>query len=71
MHDPAIFEDTDFMEVFRVLDLEIRVTKIEPDATRPDRPNIHVVGSFGGQQTMVGIVSATAEGHIRWKFVSV
>ena len=70
MHDTTIFEDPDFMEVFRVLDVEIRVTKIEPDQDQPERPRIHFVGTFGGQQTMAGIVMATAEGHVRWKFVS-
>jgi hypothetical protein len=64
-----MFENPDFSEVFRSLDIEIRVLETNHDENHPSRPRIHFAGTMGDQSTMNGWVQMTPDDQIRWHFV--
>ena len=66
----ALLESGDFVEVFRTINIEIRVISAERDPAHPERPKINWFGSVGPFATMVGSVHVTPDDHIRWHFVS-
>ena len=66
----SILESEDFVEVFRTINIEIRVISTECDPAHPDRPKINWFGSVGPFATMVGSTHVTPDNHIRWHFVS-
>ncbi|KAH9841702.1 uncharacterized protein C8Q71DRAFT_738338 [Rhodofomes roseus] len=65
-----VLEDEDFVEVFRSINVEMRVISIEADPAHPGRPKINWFGSIGPFATMVGSVYLTPDDQIRWHFVS-
>ncbi|KAG8901907.1 hypothetical protein FRB99_005010 [Tulasnella sp. 403] len=81
----SVFEEDGFQEEVRVMDVELRITSIEPrdapasrtyseTAKRLNRPRIHFVGrSQGGrphESKVVGFVECLESGDIRWHMVS-
>ncbi|KAH9936501.1 uncharacterized protein B0H18DRAFT_974101 [Fomitopsis serialis] len=66
----SVLEREDFVEVFRTINIEIRVISTETDPAHPSRPKINWVGSIGPFATMVGSVHVTPDNHIRWHFKS-
>ena len=65
----GVLESDDFVEVFRTINIEIRVISTEHDQAHPERPKINWFGSVGPLTTMVGSVHVTPDNHIRWHFV--
>ncbi|KAI0372338.1 hypothetical protein BV20DRAFT_964483 [Pilatotrama ljubarskyi] len=65
-----IFEDPDFVEVFRSLYVELRVLGVEEDPEHPGRPRINFGGSVEGHAIFVGYVKVTPDDQIRWHFTS-
>ena len=67
-----MFEDPDFREVFRSLDVELCLTKTEPDPAHPATPILHFFGEMQGpsSSTMTGRVRMTVDNQIQWHFVS-
>ncbi|CCL99733.1 uncharacterized protein FIBRA_01755 [Fibroporia radiculosa] len=66
----AIFDDPDFVEIFRCMDVELRVISTEADPNHPTRPKINFVGTANTNATMVGYVKITPDNQIRWHFKS-
>ena len=78
--DPFIRDD--FTEALRAIRVEFRVITLAPTSPEdpyPKRPPIHFHGrlvfslgedEFLGEPMIVGTVSMTADGEIRWQFVS-
>ena len=66
-----VFEDENFLEIFRTIRAELKVEKTEPDPQQPEYPTIHFVGGMKDAPGMVmsGKVWMTYEGP-RWRFVS-
>ncbi|KZT09196.1 uncharacterized protein LAESUDRAFT_722920 [Laetiporus sulphureus 93-53] len=67
---PAIFEAPDFQEIFRTIDVDMRVISFETDALHWKRPKINFAGAIEGGATMIGWVRVTPDDQIRWHFVS-
>ncbi|KAF8588431.1 hypothetical protein K439DRAFT_1537923 [Ramaria rubella] len=71
----SIFEDDDFQEAIRLIELNLRITGISPCASHPLRPTITFEGASKGAQgneaRVEGTVRMTPDGQVRWKFVSV
>ncbi|EIW59282.1 uncharacterized protein TRAVEDRAFT_121446 [Trametes versicolor FP-101664 SS1] len=65
-----IFEDPDFVEVFRSIYVELRILGTEPDPDHPGRPRINFGGSLDGHAIFVGSVKVTPDDQIRWRFTS-
>ncbi len=66
----SIFDDPDYEEVFRYLDVQFKVTGSTPNPLFPTRPTISFVGDVRGIYMMEGTISMTAEKEVRWRFVS-
>lgn len=82
--DPSFFDDDDFNEATRLIELELRI--MNPDETRihlrppPDvpadenYPRLYIIGfsrgNFGQQALVKGHVDKHADGTIQWTFVS-
>ena len=64
-----IFDDPDFVEMFRSIVVELRVLGTEEDPAHPDRPRINFGGSLDGNAIIVGFVHVTPDDQIRWHFV--
>ncbi|KAI0754793.1 hypothetical protein C8Q80DRAFT_1141147 [Daedaleopsis nitida] len=65
-----LFDDPDFIEVFRSIYVDLRVLGTEEDPDHLGRPRIDFGGSIDGNATIVGFVKVTPDGHIRWHFTS-
>ncbi|KAI0769093.1 hypothetical protein BD413DRAFT_559642 [Trametes elegans] len=65
-----IFDDPDFVEVFRSINVELRVIGTEDDPDHPGRPRIRYGGSLDGDAIFVGYVMVTPDDQIRWHFTS-
>lgn len=65
-----IFDDPDFVEVFRSIYVEISVLGIEEDRDHPGRPRINFGGSIDGNAVIVGYVKVTPDDQVRWHFTS-
>ncbi|KAI0667709.1 hypothetical protein C8Q78DRAFT_1052179 [Trametes maxima] len=65
-----IFDDPDFVEVFRSIFLELRIIGTEDDPDHPGRPRINFGGSLDGHAIFVGWVKLTPDNQIRWHFTS-
>ncbi|KAF8651974.1 hypothetical protein AX16_004617 [Volvariella volvacea WC 439] len=70
--DKSLFERPDFVEVFRSLVVQVRVTRTLDDHDHPNRPAIYFVGvmSEPSTSTMSGKVQMTKDGQVQWHFVS-
>ncbi|RPD77628.1 hypothetical protein L226DRAFT_458664 [Lentinus tigrinus ALCF2SS1-7] len=69
----AIFDDPEFVEVFRSISVDLRVLSTEEDSDHPGRPRINFGGSIDGTAntaTIVGYVKVTPDDEIRWHFTS-
>jgi len=67
---PSIFEDPDFVEIFRSIEVKLRVLSTEYDPAHPKRPKINFAGSIENHATMVGWIKLTPDDEIRWHFKS-
>ncbi|KAI0335715.1 hypothetical protein GY45DRAFT_1316414 [Cubamyces sp. BRFM 1775] len=65
-----IFDDPDFVEVFRSIYVDLRVLGTEEDPGHPGRPRINFGGSLDGHAVFVGYVKVTPDDQIRWHFTS-
>ena len=65
-----MFEDPQFIEVFRSFALEFEVTGTTPNPKLPSRPMIHFRGHVERVHRMEGTVSVADDGTVRWNFVS-
>ncbi|TFK68962.1 hypothetical protein BDN72DRAFT_797050 [Pluteus cervinus] len=70
--DTSTFERPDFVEVFRTLEIHIRVTRTLYDQRHPNRPTIYFVGAMGDPSTSTinGRVQMTPDNQVQWHFVS-
>ncbi|KAF8074001.1 hypothetical protein FPV67DRAFT_1577079 [Lyophyllum atratum] len=69
--DSSIFAEPDFGEVFRSLDVNLRVLKTTPDPSHPNRPVIHFTGEMPESNSrMTGEVKMTPDDQVLWNFVS-
>lgn len=66
----SVFDDPNFVEVFRSIDVKLRVLSTEADPDHPTRPRIKFGGSIDQEATMVGWVRVTPDNQIRWHFKS-
>ncbi|PCH39840.1 hypothetical protein WOLCODRAFT_66963 [Wolfiporia cocos MD-104 SS10] len=66
----GIFDDPDFVEIFRTINIDIRVISTKADSSHPTRPVIHFSGTAHGNTMMVGEVKLTPDNQIRWHFKS-
>ncbi|KAF8963017.1 hypothetical protein BDZ97DRAFT_1822636 [Flammula alnicola] len=71
-NDTSLFEDPDFREVFRSLDVNLVVTRTEHDPNHPTRPIIYFFGEMHdpSTSTMTGRVKMTTDDQVQWHFVS-
>ncbi len=69
--DVSLFEDPGFTDVFRSVEVTIRVLEVSPDPKHPKHPRIYFGGSMGqhSTSTMSGYVHMTDENQVRWRFV--
>ena len=65
-----IFDDPDFVEVFRSIYVELRVLGTDEDPDHPGQPRINFGGSINGTAIIVGHVRVTPDDQIRWHFTS-
>ena len=68
--NPAMFDEPDFVEVYRCFFVELRVLGFEEDPEHPGFPRIRFGGSIEGHAIMVGDLRLTPDDQIRWHFVS-
>lgn len=68
--NPELFDDPDFVEVYRSFYVELRVLGTEADPEHPGYPRINFGGSIDGHAIMVGHLNLTSDDQIRWHFVS-
>lgn len=68
----SVFEDEEFTEVFRKLEVKLKVTRVANDPDHPGRPIIGFLGEMRApsNSTMYGCVQLTADNHLKWQFVS-
>ncbi|KAF5387357.1 hypothetical protein D9757_005749 [Collybiopsis confluens] len=61
-----------FREMFRSMQVTLKVTKAKEDPKHPGRPRIYFVGVVAEPSTSIihGYVEMTDDNHIRWHFVS-
>lgn len=67
---PTIFDDPDFVEIFRSISIDLRVIGTEPDPAHPKRPIIKFAGEIDLHAVVVGSVRLTTDDCIRWQYVS-
>ncbi|GBE82987.1 hypothetical protein SCP_0500300 [Sparassis crispa] len=66
----AIFDDPSFVEVFRTINVELRVISTQRQSDHPSRPMIKFAGEIDDMAIMVGWVKVTSDDQIRWHFNS-
>ncbi|KAG6877697.1 hypothetical protein C0993_005022 [Termitomyces sp. T159_Od127] len=66
----SIFEEADFGEVYRTMNVTLRKASCVPDSDNPTRPVIKFVGEMSDTipSTMTGFVRMTTDGQVRWEF---
>ncbi|KAG6830573.1 hypothetical protein H0H92_016024 [Tricholoma furcatifolium] len=70
--DSSIFDDIDYGEVYRTLNLDLKLVATTPDPKNPKRPIIHFAGEMPDTtSTMSGRIEMLADGQVQWKFISV
>ena len=67
--DKSLFQDPDFVEVYRIIGINMRIESTEHDPLHPSRPRLNFRGDIGGVNTMIGQVLMTKENEICWSFV--
>ena len=67
-----MFEDPEFMEVFRTLDVNLYLKRTEPDPAHPRTPVLYFFGEMQAPSvsTMTGRVRMSVDNQIQWHFVS-
>ena len=65
-----MFEDPDFIEIYRKIKVLFHVVRSEPDPNFPTRPKLYITGEIQGDTRMFGWVNMTPDGNVRWHFVS-
>ncbi|GLB38685.1 putative F-box domain-containing protein [Lyophyllum shimeji] len=69
--DTSVFESPDFGEVFRSMNVMLRVIGTRPDPDHPKRPIIDFAGAMlDNTSTMRGEVRMTPDNQVQWHFVS-
>ncbi|KXN87255.1 hypothetical protein AN958_09031 [Leucoagaricus sp. SymC.cos] len=70
--DTSLFEDDEFTEVFRRLEVKLKVTRVANDPDHPGRPIIGFVGEMiaPSNSAMYGCVQLMADNHLKWRFYS-
>ena len=70
--DTSMFEDPEFREVYRSLEVNLYVDRTEPDPAHPTKPVIYFWGEMQTQSssTMNGRVKMSVDNQIQWHFVS-
>ncbi|KAK0462044.1 uncharacterized protein EV420DRAFT_1640333 [Desarmillaria tabescens] len=70
--DASLFEDPGFTDVFRSVEVTIRILEVSPDPKHPNYPRIYFGGSMGqhSMSTMSGYVYMTDDNQVRWRFRS-
>lgn len=66
-----MFDDPDFIEVFRTFTVHLLVTGNTPNPEYPSKPTIHFKGNIRDIHTMAGHVFIGCDNTIRWTFVCV
>ncbi|KII86844.1 hypothetical protein PLICRDRAFT_164215 [Plicaturopsis crispa FD-325 SS-3] len=67
---PEFFDDPEFSEVYRSLEIKFAYKSSEHDPEHPTRPKINFVGEMMGHSTMFGWVKMTPDDQVRWHFVA-
>ena len=67
-----MFEDPEFREVFRSLDVNLYLKRTEPDPAHPTMPVLYFFGEMQAPSTstMTGRVRMSVDNQIQWHFVS-
>jgi hypothetical protein len=67
-----MFEDPEFVEVFRTLDVTLYLKRTEPDPAHPTTPVLYFFGEMQAPSTstMHGRVRMSVDNQIQWHFVS-
>ena len=67
-----MFEDPEFREVFRSLNVNLHLGRTEPDPAHPTTPVLHFFGEMEAPSTstMTGRVRMSVDNQIQWHFVS-
>ena len=67
-----MFEDPDFQEVFRSLDVNLYLKRTEADPAHPTTPVLYFFGEMlaPSTSTMTGRVRMSVDNQIQWHFVS-
>jgi hypothetical protein len=67
-----MFEDPEFLEVFRTLDVNLYLKRTEPDPAHPTTPVLYFFGEMQAPSisTMTGRVRMSVDNQIQWHFVS-
>jgi hypothetical protein len=67
-----MFEDPEFREVFRDMDVNLQLMGTELDPAHPTTPVLHFFGEIQGSSTttMTGRVKMSVDNQIQWHFVS-
>ncbi|KIK61784.1 hypothetical protein GYMLUDRAFT_224887 [Collybiopsis luxurians FD-317 M1] len=68
----SLLTGPDFQEMFRSMQVTLKVTKTREDPNHPGRPQIYFIGVVAEPSTSVinGYVCMTDDDYIRWHFVS-
>jgi len=69
-YNSPLFEDPNFMEIFRTIRVQFSVKSTERDPAHPLRPKINIEGKIQGEARMLGSIRVTLDGNIRWHFES-
>lgn len=68
--DKSLFENTDLFEIYRYINVKMKLKSTHYDPEHPTRPKIKFIGTVSGVDTMAGEVWMTSEGEVHWHFVS-
>ncbi|CAL1712181.1 unnamed protein product [Somion occarium] len=68
--DTSLFDDPNFIEIFRTINVKFHVKDSEPDPNHPTRPKLHFDGEIEGHAHMFGWVAITPDDNLRWHFES-
>jgi len=68
--DTTLFEQADFYEALRIIDIHFNIKSVIPNPDHPLRPTLKFEGDIYGLHRMVGEVSMTKEQTVRWNFNS-
>ncbi|KAK7681650.1 hypothetical protein QCA50_015384 [Cerrena zonata] len=68
--DTTLFEDPDFIEIYRKITIKFHLVRSEPDPEHPTRPKLFIEGGLGGTPQMNGWIAMTPDDQVRWHFES-